>query len=123
MKGSILATTLVALSTLFTQAALAKDIELSACTKDGKTVTMKVDVEGTLEGADIDAVVRNTFQSTAASMNAKTLASEKGVNTFIDNAGGAVMMETMNGHKMVSGFGMSGKIPIITGEACKVQPR
>lgn len=123
MKKSIIAATLIALSTAFAQAAMAQDIQLSACTKDGKTVTMKVDVEGALEGTDIAAVVRNTFQATAAGMNAKTLASENGVNTFIDNAGGAVMMETMNGHKMVGGFGMSGKIPTITGEACKVQPR
>ena len=123
MKAPLLATAALALTALFTQAAMAKDLDLSACSKDGKTVTMKVEVQGALEGGDIDAVVRNTFRSTAAGMSAKAFATEAGVNKFIDNAGGAVMLESMNGHQMVGGFGMSGKIPTITEQACKVQPR
>ena len=122
MKGSIFAASLLALGAAFTQAASAKELDLSACTKDGKAVTVKVDVEGSLRGGDLDAVVRNTFQSTAAGMDAATITSRKGVDMFIDNITLAVMTAVMNGQKM-EGFQISGKMPVVTGTACRVPMR
>jgi hypothetical protein len=44
------AAAVLAFSSIFTTAAMAKPVDITACTKDGNTATLHIDVEGTVSG-------------------------------------------------------------------------
>jgi hypothetical protein len=65
MKKTHLAVATLALTGLFASAATTKDIRLDACTKDGKTATLIVDVIGTPStGADLLKTLQKTWEKT-----------------------------------------------------------
>ena len=57
-----------------TGAALAEEVTLTACTKDGRTATLLVDVTGSLRsGITIEELARDAFTKTARELNSDAL--------------------------------------------------
>ena len=100
---------LLALSSTFSTAAMAKDIALTACTKDGQTATLHVDVEGSVSSirpsgvggeaalvkTPLETVAREAFAKTAHSLSADDL-NIHGYMAFRTNVRDAVAGKTLS---------------------------
>jgi hypothetical protein len=61
-----IASAVLALATVFSTAAMAAPVDLTACTKDGKSVTLKIDVAGGIkDGPTLAALSQQAFGEAA----------------------------------------------------------
>jgi hypothetical protein len=64
----------LALATVFSTAAMAVPVDLTACTKDGKSVTLKIDVDGGIkDGPTLAALSQQAFGEAASEQTAEEL--------------------------------------------------
>ncbi len=84
MKLKSMAIAALALSSLFAAAAEAKPVTLTAPTKDGKTATVAMDVEGSVGTISMENIARAAFRKTARDMNCADLQTEAAANAFIN---------------------------------------
>jgi hypothetical protein len=85
-KTGIVAAALM-LSSIFATAAQAYPADLAACTRDGKTAVLKINVEGTVgqPARALESVVQAAFAKTANSLTADQLVGPAGVQALHDN--------------------------------------
>lgn len=99
MKKVSMAAAALALTTVFSTAAMAKDATLTACTSDGHQATLQIHAEGTVqimnpsmhggEGVPVliplETLAQSAFAKTASYMTGDELHSQKGVDAFKAN--------------------------------------
>jgi hypothetical protein len=86
MKKVSMAAAAFVLSSLFATAAMAKDVNLQGCTKDGKTATVKavINDEALAANPAIEQSIQKAFADTAFSMTADDLVTDDGAKAFLD---------------------------------------
>jgi len=87
MKVSMAAAAL-ALTGLFSTAAMAKEIALTGCTADGHMATLKVNIrdETLATNPALPALLQSAWAGTTANLSAKALAGRRGSRTFLVKA-------------------------------------
>ena len=88
MKRSSFAILGFALASLFTTSAMAKDVDLKACTADGMTATLTAHINGDAikTNPDLFNKLQKAFAETAGSMSAKDFNSDVGGQDFLGKA-------------------------------------
>ena len=80
MKKLGAAVAALALTAAFSSAAMAAPVDLSACTKDGKSVTLKIDVDGGIKsGPTLAALSQKAFTEAASEQTAAELVASPAV--------------------------------------------
>jgi len=127
MKKVSMAAAALALTTLFSTAAMAKEVDIQACTKDGQTAQLLVNVSGLTSQPGIgsiakplEAIVRQAFEMTANSMDADKLVGSEGAMAFHKNFEEA--MKTRVRDAGASLFIPSEPIILVGAPACSVIP-
>jgi hypothetical protein len=70
----------LALTAAFSSAAMAAPVDLTACTKDGKSVTLKIDVDGGIKnGPTLAAISQQAFTEAASEQTAAELTASPAV--------------------------------------------
>ena len=85
MKKINMAAAALALSSLFTTCAMAKDMDLKACTADGQTATLTAHISDDALKAHpgLFKKLQKAFAETAGSMSAKDFSSDAGGQEFL----------------------------------------
>jgi hypothetical protein len=121
MKKVSMAAAALALVSAFSTAAMAKDVNLAACTKDGNTAIMTINMSGSVKGGKLDTIVKQAFGQMAHSLTTEEMLTEAaddpgipaGWNTFMDN------IESGVGSKKVSkDYGVGGSVNLTVIEGC-----
>ena len=80
MNKLTIASLALALGTVFSTAAMAEPVGLSACTKDGKSVTLKIDVDGGVkDGPTLATLSQQAFGEAAKEQTAAELTASPAV--------------------------------------------
>ena len=114
MKKLSAAAALALAGAFTTGAALAEEITLTACTRDGKTATLRIDVAGGLVGGPTsEDLAKDAFSKAAREMNSDRFVTYNGANLFyayLDYAG--------KGKNKTPGSHIYASVPTIGGPAC-----
>ena len=88
MTKTSLAVAALALGSLFTASAMAKDVDLKACTADGNTATLTAHFndEALKHNPELPKQLNAVFVDTAKGMPAKTFTSDEGGQAFLRKA-------------------------------------
>ena len=116
VKNVAMAAAALALTSLFSTAAMAKEVDMTACTKDGKTVTMKMVLRDDALQANpaIEKHITDAFVKTANSTAADDLQNE--------SKGGPFFSRELASEDIAAIDNDFSRSPVIGAQGCSVTP-